>query len=52
MAHFARYRQHFASRGNTRYQWGRNGPIVGPSRYHWRKEPFRYDRFAAGCVFV
>ena len=50
MAHFSRLFQYFASAGNTRYEWGRSGPIaVSPA--HRRKGPFRYDPFVREPCF-
>jgi hypothetical protein len=52
MAHFPCLFQHFASGGNTRYEWVRTGPITAPQAHSGKKGPFQYDHFVFGSVFV
>jgi len=50
MGHFSRPFQHFASCSNTRYEWGRTGPISFVDS--GQKGPRRYDPFVCNLVFV
>jgi hypothetical protein len=52
MAYFSRLFQYFASGGNTRYEWGRTGPIAVPPAHCRKKGPIRHDPFVPGHVFV
>ena len=40
MAHFPRLFQHFASAGNTRYEWDRSGPIAAGPASEGQSSPF------------